>query len=216
MKKIKKPTKLFSDQFIKYVGIKSYITASLSMIFFGMLHWLSPEFNPASRMVSEYALGNHSFLTSLMFASMATSCAVLSFGLMAYVSTILEKCGVFLLGAAAVGLYMAAVFGLPHSLHGLSALIGIPSLTLSIIILSFSLVKQKTWAPLRTAILLVGNLTWISLVAMFAFIFMSISPSSAQFNAAEMVGWANRSLMLCYAIWLLLISLPLFYKKASK
>lgn len=203
----------FSPEFINYISLKSYITAATSLLLLGMLHWLSPEFNPSWSMVSEYAMGNYSFVAALMFAAMATSCIALCFALMSHTVGTVAKIGNFLLGAASVGLYLAAVFGLPHPLHGLSALIGIPSLTIAILILSVQLPRQKLWKNYKLPMLAIGNLTWISLVAMCIFVYIGMTQFAGNFALGAPVGLPNRVLMFCYGIWLMLVSWPLLKTK---
>lgn len=54
-------------------GRISFAASTASLIFLVALHILSPEFDPSWRMVSEYALGNYSWVLSLMFGSWALS-----------------------------------------------------------------------------------------------------------------------------------------------
>lgn len=49
------------------VATIAIVSTVASLLFFVGLHVLSPEFDPSWRMVSEYALGQHGSILSLMF-----------------------------------------------------------------------------------------------------------------------------------------------------
>ena len=47
--------------------------AAVALLLLASLHVLSPEFDPAFRMVSEYALGHYGWVLSLMFLAWGIS-----------------------------------------------------------------------------------------------------------------------------------------------
>ena len=59
------------------------------------LHVLSPEFDPARRVVSEYALGQYSWVLSLLFLSWAVGSWTLVFGIRSQVRTLGATSGWF-------------------------------------------------------------------------------------------------------------------------
>jgi hypothetical protein len=181
----------------------SVAAAAAALVFLATLHFLSPEFDPSWRMVSEYALGEYSWVLALMFLTWALSCASLFFAIKPYIQTVAGKIGLIFLIAAAVGMSMAAVFDVSHNLHGLAAMIGMPSLPIAAMLTSLSLVHNPAWSPARRSLLWTANLTWISLVLMFATVFIGLSQSGGEFGPHILAGWPNRFLIVAYCAWLI-------------
>ena len=105
----------------------STAAAATSLISLAALHILSPEFDPSWRMVSEYALGRYEWILALMFVSQAVAAVALFFAIRSHIRTIGGKIGLCFLLAAGLGLVLAAIFDWTSPLHGLAAMIGIPS-----------------------------------------------------------------------------------------
>ena len=82
----------------------SFGAAATSLLLLAALHVVSPEFDPSWRMVSGYALGKYGWMLTLMFVSLALSCAALFVGIRSSVSTIAGKVGLACLLAAVVGI----------------------------------------------------------------------------------------------------------------
>jgi hypothetical protein len=154
-------------------------------------------------MVSEYALGEYSWVLALMFLTWALSCLALFFAIKPYIQTVAGKIGLVFLIAAAVGMSMAAIFDVSHSLHGLAAMIGMPSLPIAAMLTSLSLVHHPAWSPARRPLLWTANLTWLSLVLMFATVFIGLSQSGGEFGPHILAGWPNRFLIVAYCAWLI-------------
>lgn len=190
---------------LKAAGRISFLSAAVSLVTLAALHVLSPELNPALRMVSEYALGSFSWVLSLMFLTWAISCVALLFAIGSQVRTIGGKIGLVFLLAAAVGMTMAAMFDVNHNLHGLAALIGMPSLPVAAILISISLSRNPAWTPARRWLLWTAVLTWASLVLMNVAVFSGFTPTG-ETKPDAWVGWANRLLVIAYDVWLLVIA----------
>jgi hypothetical protein len=184
----------------------SFAAAAMSLVLLAALHVLSPELDPSWRMVSEYAIGNYAWVLALMFLSIALSCVALFFAIKSQVQTIGGKIGMGFLLATAVGLGMAAIFDFNHDLHGLAAMIGIPSLPIAAMLISVSLVRNPAWSSARRSLLWTANLTWISLVVMFATLFIGLSQSGGEFGPDVPIGGPNRLLMLAYGGWLMVVA----------
>jgi hypothetical protein len=101
---------------------------------------------------------------------------------------------------------MAAIFDVRHDLHGLAALIGIPSLPIAAMLISVSLVRNQAWSSARRWLLWTASLTWISLVLMNAAVFIGLSQSGGEFGPDVLAGWPNRFLMLAYGGWLMIVA----------
>jgi Protein of unknown function (DUF998) len=184
----------------------SFAAAATSLVLLAVLHVISPELDPSWRMVSEYALGDYGWVLALMFLSMAVSCVALFFAIKSQVWTIGGKIGLGFLLAAAVGLAMGAMFDWKHNLHGLAALIGVPSLPIAAMLISVSLVRSQAWSSARPLFLWTANFTWMSLVLLFATVFIGLSQSGGQFGPDVPVGWPNRLWMLANGGWLMAVA----------
>lgn len=181
-----------------------------------LLHILSPELDPAWRMVSEYANGNYGWMLSLFFALWALSSWALAYTLWSQVTTTAGKVGVYFLIASGIGEAMAALFDINHSLHGLASFIGIGSLPIAALLISTNLGRTEAWSAAKKPLLWSAHLTWISVLLMMATFGLLISTFMQ--SGAEMptdstavttlpdgvigiVGWANRFLILAFCAW---------------
>lgn len=181
----------------------AFAAATTVLVLLAALHFLSPEFDPSWRMVSEYALGKYGWVLALMFLAWALSCVTLYFAIRSHIQTLGGKIGLGFLLATAAGMGMAAIFDVSQPLHGLAALIGIPSLPIAAMLISLSLVRNPAWSSARRSLLWTANLSWISLVLMFATLFIGLSQSGGEFGPGAPIGWPNRLLVLAYCAWLM-------------
>jgi len=191
--------------------------AIATLLTLAVLHILSPEFEPAWRMVSEYANGNYSWVLSLMFIFWAISSWILAFTLWSDVKTTASKVGLYFLIAAGIGEAMAAVFDINHSLHGLASLIGIGSLPIAALLISTSLGRMDAWSAAKKSLLVTANLTWIRVLLMgitFAILITTFTQAGGDMTSTEVpttlpdgviawVGWANRFLIVAYCAWVI-------------
>jgi hypothetical protein len=183
----------------------SLVAATVSLASLAALHFLSPEFDPSKRMVSEYALGSFSWVLALMFLSWAFSCITLFVALKSQISTVGGKIGLGLLLLSALGMAMAAFFDVNHNLHGVAALIGMPNLPIAAVLISVSLGRNSSWTMSRRLLIWTAILTWVSLILMNVAIFTGLS-QTGEANPGAWFGWANRFLILAYNIWLMTVA----------
>ena len=190
-------------------------TALGTLLVLGALHLLSPEFDPAWRMVSEYANGAYGWVLSLMFFAWAISSWALAFTIWSEVKSTAGKVGLYFLVAAGVGEAMGGLFDINHPLHGLAALIGIGSLPIAAMLISVSLGRTSAWSAAKKPMLWTANLTWISVLLMglaFALLIATYTQAGGDMSSAEvpttmpagviaLVGWANRFLIIAYCAW---------------
>lgn len=190
------------------------------LLLLASLHVLSPEFDPAWRMVSEYANGQYGWLLSLMFIAWAISSWTLAFALWPQARTTAGRIGLFFLIAAGVGEAMGAIFDINHSLHGMAAMIGIPSLPVAALLISVSLGRTQEWSTAKKALLWAANLTWVSLVLLvvaFAIFISTFIQAGGDMTAGAapmvlppgviaLVGWANRFLIVAYCAWVIIVA----------
>ena len=199
----------------------SFGAAVTALVLLGALHVLSPEFAPSWRMVSEYANGQYGWVLSLMFASWAVSAWALAYAIWLQVKTTGGKIGLVLLVIAGIGEAMGGLFDINHPLHGLAAMIGIPTFPIAAMLISVSLSRTQPWAGARKALLWTGNLTWISVLLMAGtFIIMIVTYTQAggdmtaesttvttlPSGVIALVGWANRFLVVVYNIWVMVVA----------
>ena len=185
------------------------------------LHFLSPEFNPAWRMVSEYANGKYPMILSAMFFLWGAASWALAYTLWPHLQTTAGKIGLLFLVLAGIGEAMAAVFDINHELHGLSAMIGIPSLSIAAMLISVALVRTESWSIARNSLLWTANLTWVSILLMaiaFAVMMATYAQVGGDMSASAevvttlpegviaLVGWANRFLIVVYCAWVMTVA----------
>lgn len=194
-------------------------SAALAVIALASLHVLKSDLHPGLTMISRYALGSHGWLMAVCFAAFGVASGSLFVALLPHVSTLAGRIGLVFLLTAAIGLVMAACFpmdpvGTPpatmsHSgrMHGVSFVVGVPSMVLAVLVLSIALGNQPAYAsvPLMTLTAVV----WLSLLTMIG-IMLVVGPGKAPDpNGPErFVGWPNRSLMVGYAAWLIVAAWP--------
>lgn len=193
--------------------------SAAALLLLASLHITSPQFDPAWRMVSEYANGQYGWVLSLMFAFWATSYWALAFALRSQVSTTAGQVGLVFLVAAGVGAAMGALFDINHPLHDLAGVIAIASLPIAALLISVSLVRNPSFAEAKKALLWMANLTWISdllLVAAFMIMIITFTQSGAPLPAEPpttlprgvigLVGWANRLLIVMHCAWVMTVA----------
>jgi hypothetical protein len=197
----------------------AFAAATISVALLALLHLLNPELDPSLHMVSEYALGSFGFVMGACFLSLAIACAGLGIALLSYSSAVGTRLGAVLLLAAAIGLSMAAFFPMdplgvrPEDasfsgrMHGVSAMIGGPSLGIAIALLTIVLYNRPPWSRRPAPLILFAVLNWAALLAMMGMIAILIQQGPASIGGY--VGWANRLLMVSYAAWIIACSWPL-------
>jgi hypothetical protein len=199
------------------LSIAATVVAIISL---ASLHILSPEFDPSWRMVSEYALGNYGWVLSLMFITWAIGAWALFFAIRSQIKTIGGKIGLGFLIAAGVGEAMASIFEVNHPLHGVAAMIGIPSLSIAAILISVSLGRNQAWQSVKKPIMLTAHLTWISILLMTGSLFLLFNefskagidvssgnpPEKLPDGVIAFAGWANRFLIMVYCIWVITVA----------
>jgi hypothetical protein len=198
----------------------SLTSTAIALVCLAALHVLSPEFDPSWRMVSEYALGDYSWVLTALFITWAIGTWTLAYAVKDEVKTTGGRIGLFFLVLAGVGEAMAALFDVRHSLHGLAATIGMPSLPVAALLISYSLKHNEAWAPARKRIILTAHLTWISIVLLTIAVMVlfdgfakagidmssGTAPSSLPEGVIAFAGWANRLLILTYCIWMMTVA----------
>lgn len=194
----------------------SISAAIASLLLMTLLHALKPDLEPAGHMLSEYAIGEYGWLMQLSFFAWAASCFALGMSLRSQVITRSGRVGVMLLHGAGCALLLGGVFVIdsPYatpvtptmhgSLHGLSAMIGLPAQAIAGLLISYSLRLNPDWNIERKLVAWFAHFTWLSLVMMFASTLIMMSWNQGGFSDVTNIGWFNRLAVLIYCAWLAL------------
>lgn len=187
------------------------LATSCTIVLLAALHILSPEFSPAWRVVSEYALGRYGWVLSLFFLSWGIGAWALAVALRPQVQSKAGKMGVWFLTIAALGEAMASVFDVTQpALHGIAGFLGVIGFPIGAVLLSVAL--------RRKALLWIANLNWISVLLLIASLvtmtmqMMRINggqlpqhaPKSLPPGVLALDGYADRLIVLTNCAWVLL------------
>jgi len=93
-------------------------------------------------------------------------------------------------------------------MHGLAFMLGVPSMVLAVLVLSFALGDQVAYAG--WLLMTIAAVIWLSLIIMIAIMLMVGPGKPPDSNGPErFVGVPNRSLMVAYAAWLIVVAWPI-------
>ena len=189
-----------------------------SLLCLWILHFVSPEFKPGWRMISEYALGKHKWLITSFFPLWGISSLLLAVLLWDTVTGIWAKAGLILLLVSAVGEIMGGLFDVKHKLHGMAFALGVPSVPVAALLISYYLDRTAGWNDFSSILLYSAHATWISLIliAVAMGVMMagfkkagipmskdSAPPEKVPEGVIALAGYANGLLVFCYVGWLI-------------
>src|SRR6266516_5008674 len=196
----------------------SIAAAAAVLLLLVSLHVLSPEFDPAFRMVSEYALGHYGWVLSLMFLAWGMSSWALVVAIWSQVKTKAGKVGLWFLVIAGLGEAMASVFDVTHDLgHSIAGVLGMGGFPIAAVLLSVSLGRLSAWRDAKKPLLWIANLSWISVVLLGAtLVLMTVqfaqanggqlpqhAPAQLPAGVLGLDGWADRLFVLSNCLWVL-------------
>ena len=203
---------------LAFATIVCGIASLLSLL---ILHFISPEFQPSWRMVSEYAMGKHKRLITSFFLLWGISSLLLSFLLWDVVTGIWARAGIILLVISAIGEIMGGLFDVKHKYHGLAFLLGVPTVPAAALLISYNLARTEGWNDCSSLLLSSAHAIWISLVLMSVAMGVmmtgfrkagipmnkdSAPPEKVPEGVIALAGYANRLLVLCYVGWLIVVA----------
>ena len=177
-----------------------------------------PDLAPGGHVMSEYAI-DYAPLGILFFVSQSVGCLSLAIALASVADRRSMRIGIWLLLAAAFGLGLAVFCPMDPlttpagqetmqgNLHGVSALIGIPGFIAAALVLASALSKKLEWRAAGPWLKGFAHLTWISLVLMIACMVLLLTQGVTVMG--ELVGYANRLLVIAYALFLMVAAVPL-------
>lgn len=206
---------------MEITAILTITTGILSLLCLLVLHFVSPEFKPSWRMISEYALGKHKWLITSFFILWGLSSLSLSVMLWDVVTSPWARLGILFLFISGIGEIMGGLFDVNHKHHGLAFLLGVPALPVAALILGYNLIKLEGWSSHSSTILLASHATWISMIIMAVAMGVMFSgfkkagiPMDKNAPPLDKVpdgvialgGYANRLLVFCYILWLIVVA----------
>ncbi len=192
-------------KYTKTIALISLFGFILFLLIVFSLHFLRPDKNMLTSFVSEYAIGNYSWLLTISYNVLATSTALLLTGLLLNIRA--TKKNIITLGIFCLGILLASIFktDIPlmqttlHGLiHALAALIALICVGISMILWSSVFKKNQNWKSLSKPSLFFG------VISLGLFIVHFASPLAIK-------GLTQRILLLWDISWLLLVSSKLYY-----
>jgi hypothetical protein len=196
----------------------SFAAAATFLVLLVALHLIKPEVDPSWRMVSEYEIGRYGWVMVLAFLSLALSCVALFVAIRSQTRTTGGKIGLALLLVSAAGMTLAAIFTTDPitasqdeltthgNLHGLGALLGIPSFPVAAMLISLSLTRDRAWFPTKRSLLWTVGLVWISLLVFVLSLAVMLPQSNGEFGPDVLIGWPNRLFVVANSAWLMIVA----------
>ena len=196
----------------------SFAGAATFLVLLVALHFIKPELDPSWRMVSEYEIGDFGWIMVLAFLSLAFSCATLFVAVRSQIRTTGGKIGLALLVVSGLGITIAAIFTADPitasndeltthgTLHGVGALLGIPTFPIAATLIGLSLARNREWSPARRSLLWTAGLIWISLLAFVVSMVVMLPRSGGEFGPDVLIGWPNRLFVAAMSAWLMVVA----------
>ncbi len=193
-------------------------TGAMSLLCLLLLHFLSPEYDPSWRMISEYALGKYKAFLTAFFVLSAVCTSMLPFLLWNETTGLWSKVGLVLVFLSGVGALMGGLFDLKHPLHGAAFALGVPTIMVGALLVTYHLVNRSDWAQYSTGTLLAAHAIWISLVLMGVSMAVMMNgfkqagvpmgpgatpPDTVPTGVVAVAGYFNRLLVICNTAWIM-------------
>lgn len=192
----------------------SILSGIIALVCLIALHFTSPEYQPSWRMISEYAMGKYKWLITLFFYLWGISSIVLALGLSTIVSGFGAYLGIGLLIISGIGAICGGVFDVNHKNHGLAFALGVPTLPIAAVLLTYHLINSNSISQKNA--LVAAHATWISVIIMAISMMHMFSgfkkagitwdkdappPAEIPKGVIALGGYANRLLVFCYLFW---------------
>jgi hypothetical protein len=198
------------------------VSSALSLLCLLILHFVSREYKPSWRMISEYALGKHKWLITSFFIFWGLSSFFVALLLFNLVTSTAAITGVVLITISGTGAIMGGLFDVKHKLHGMAFALGIPTMPIGALLVAYHLLQNENWNTHSTALLVSSHALWISVVLMALSMMILFSgfkkagiamgpnvepPKEVPSGVIAVNGYANRLLVLCYVHWSVMIAM---------
>jgi hypothetical membrane protein len=194
------------------------ITTTAALLLLASLHFLSPEFDPSWRMISEYAFGHHASVMALMFLCWGVGAWALALALRSEVCCRTGRTGLVFLVIAGMGEALASVYDANHEVgHGIAGFLGVLGFPVAAMLLTVALRGRADWQPVGRTLFRLASLCWISvvlLIASLAVMTMQMfkatgghlpqhAPKILPPGVLPLAGWADRLIVVSYCAWVL-------------
>lgn len=164
------------------------------------LHLLRPDYEPRSHFISDYAVGDFGWIMTAAFLALSGACCSLGLGLaIDGPKSILARVGTLLLGVAAIGLVLTAIYetdlpGAPYTrsgdIHEMTFRVNTLSLIFGSLFLSVSFGSSPRWRGFRPTALFLFGLVAIAVVIQFMTLHKGAPYGLAnRFFCAVLVSW---------------------------
>lgn len=203
------------------IAILTIATGVISLICLLALHFVSPEFQPSWRMVSEYALGRHRWILTWFFLLWGFCSILAAIFLWNIVTTKWAMLGTILVFITGIGAIFGGLFDVRHKLHGVAFGLGVPFLPIGALLVSYHLIKNEWWSSFQSTVLYSAHSIWLSLVLMGVSMMLLFSgfkkagvpfgpdiepPKLLPAGVIGINGYLNRLLVICYILWPVLMA----------
>jgi hypothetical protein len=194
-----------------WLAIGATVVSALALI---ALHFLSPQFHPSWRMVSEYANGSHRWALTVVFLTWALGSFALALALWPVVTGWVGVVGVVFLLLSGVGEAMGGLFDINHRLHGAAFAIGVPALPIAAILLTVAMRRAGLDIPAWAAAMPILSVVLMAVSMMLLFSALKAAGITMSANSQPLPalpegvsawnGWANRLVFAAYYLWVIL------------
>lgn len=199
----------------------SMLSGILSLLCLVTLHFVSREFQPSWRMISEYAMGKHKGFVTAFFYFWGASALLLCPVLWNELTTGWSHFGIILLAISGIGAIMGGLFDVKHKLHGLAFGLGVPTAPAAALLIAYALAKQELWEDSYPLLFYISHPLWISLVLMAVAMVVMMTgfkkagipmepnapvPEKVPDGVIALAGYANRLLVFCYVFWIIFVA----------
>lgn len=191
--------------------LTSAAAAALWLLIILLLHFIKPELDPRTCMISEYARAPHGWIMQLAFFCMALSCGVLAVALwtlpLLIGPALLAICSV---GFAGAGIFVTDPVSLAQktqtrsgALHVLFAFVVIVIFPFMATVVGIGVAGKVVSIPARSWMPALTALPWAGFI-----VFMGAAVISGR-RPQTPLGYFERFLVLAYSVWLVAIALML-------
>jgi len=201
------------------LAVFAIIAGLVSLLSLLTLHFTSPEFQPSWRMVSEYANGKFKWLLTVFFYMWGASSILLALHLFPLVTGFWPLFGVGMLILSGIGAICGGLFDINHKKHGLAFALGVPTLPVAAVILTYHLLDTGLITQSNALILAHGS--WVSILLMATSMMLLFAgfkkagivmdkntppPTELPKGVIAIAGYANRLLVSCFIAWTIYIA----------
>jgi hypothetical membrane protein len=169
-----------------------FVCAAYYLIVGIALHFLEPEYDPRFYPMSHYVWGAYGWLMTTTFFVLGLAVITVALGLRSVdLSSWSARIGFGLLVVGALFVCLAGVFK-AFPLHDVASGIGLPSVAMAVLLLSWSLRKTAEWQPIGTATTLIAVVMLIALLSIIVDI--------------GMPGLQQRAFLFLLLLWLSIVA----------